>query len=170
MGLFLFLEVSLWLQNSKSTDRQKQRINWRRRRRTMTSLARLPEASAIGWTSMATIRWLGITGFSTIWKAGWSWPRCPLSSGLTVQRWPLPSVSSSITIWIGSPAVGFVIWPISWPKWGEIWGKCQLTATRVEEKTAQKCHCRLKMDGRGGENRTPDLLLPKQVAVAIGNV
>ena len=26
------------------------------------------------------------------------------------------------------------------------------------------------MDGRGGENRTPDLLLPKQVAVAIGNV
>ena len=25
-------------------------------------------------------------------------------------------VSSSITVWTGSPAVGFVIWPIYWPK------------------------------------------------------
>ena len=36
------------------------------------SLARLPEASAIGLTNMAIIGQLGIVGFSSIWKRGWS--------------------------------------------------------------------------------------------------
>ena len=94
----------------------------------------------------------------------------PLLLGLIVRRLLLPSVTSLNTIWIVSPTLRSVVSGDSLAKVGNIMVQMPINRFGIGVKTAQKGQISYVWSGRGGENRTLDLLLPKQEVPRLANL